>query len=229
MKGPLMDKWLVNMIAGAVLASLLVIFGTSTFIDIIYPTGGSPEAPTEIAAAVTAEQDGAPGGQDAAPQVSLAAMLGQASVDAGANQVKKCAACHTFDEGGANKIGPNLHGVIGRQVASHDGFAYSPALQEFAGVWDYERLNCYIADPKGCVPGNKMVFAGVKKDNDRADVIAYLRSVSPSAPPLPEEPKGAEAPAATPDAPAGQPETNEAAGQEAPASNANPTTAPAQN
>jgi cytochrome c len=222
-----MDKWLVNMIAGAVLASLLVIFGTSTFIDIIYPTGGSPEAPTEIAAAVTAEQGGAPGGQDAAPQLSLAAMLGQASVDGGQGQARKCAACHTFEEGGPNKIGPNLHGVVGREVASHEGFAYSPALQGFGGVWDYERLNCYIADPKGCVPGNKMVFAGIKKDNDRADVIAYLRSVTPNAPPLPEEPKGAEAPAATPDAPAGQPETEDATGQDAPASNA--STVPAQN
>jgi cytochrome c len=228
-----MDKWLVNMIAGAVLASLLVIFGTSTFIDIVYPTGGAPEAPTEIAGAATTEQGGAPGGQDAAPQLSLAAMLGQASVDGGQGQARKCAACHTFEEGGPNKIGPNLHGVVGREVASHEGFAYSPALQGFGGVWDYERLNCYIADPKGCVPGNKMVFAGIKKDNDRADVIAYLRSVTPNAPPLPEEPKGAEAPAATPDAPADQPETKEAVGQDAPApapaSNANPTTAPAQN
>jgi cytochrome c len=224
-----MDKWLVNMIAGAVLASLLVIFGTSTFIDIVYPTGGAPEAPTEIAGAATTEQGGAPGGQDAAPQLSLAAMLGQASVDGGQGQARKCAACHTFEEGGPNKIGPNLHGVVGREVASHEGFAYSPALQGFGGVWDYERLNCYIADPKGCVPGNKMVFAGIKKDNDRADVIAYLRSVTPNAPPLPEEPKGAEAPAATPDAPAAQPATKDATGQDAPASNSSATTAPAQN
>jgi cytochrome c len=224
-----MDKWLVNMIAGAVLASLLVIFGTSTFIDILYPKGGSAEAPMEHAADATAEHGGAGAEQGAAPKLSLATMLGQASADAGANQVKKCAACHTFDEGGTNKIGPNLHGVVGRQVASHEGFAYSSAMKEFGGVWDYERLNCYIADPKGCVPGNKMSFAGVKKDNDRADVIAYLRSISPNAPPLPEEAKGAEAPAATPDAAAGQPETKEAADKEAPAGNAAASTAPAQN
>lgn len=192
-----MDKWLVNMVAGGVLASLLVIFGTGTFVDIVYPTGGAPEAAPEHGGEVASGDHG--GGEapsEAAPQVSLATLLGQATVEAGEKQVKKCAACHSFDDGGPNKIGPNLHGVVGRPVASHEGFAYSPALKEFGGNWDYEKLNCYIASPKDCVPGNKMSFAGVKKDADRADVIAYLRSISPNAPPLPEESKGAEAPAA---------------------------------
>ncbi len=190
-----MDKWLVNMVAGAILASLLVLFGTNTFINIIYPSGGEPEAPSEHAAMT---EGGAAGGapSKAAPEVPLATLLHQASADAGAKQAKKCAACHTFDEGGANKIGPNLHGIVGRPVASHEGFAYSPALKEFGGTWDYEKLNCFIAKPRDCVSGTKMSFAGIKKDSDRADVIAYLRSISPDAPPLPEESKAASAPAA---------------------------------
>lgn len=189
-----MDKWFVNMVAGAVLSALLVLFGTGVLVDEIYPTGGESEAPPAQSETADA-QGGDAGGQEAAPQVSLASLLGAANAEAGETQARKCVACHTFDEGGANKIGPNLHGIVGRPVASHEGFAYSTALQEYGGNWDYEKLSCFIQDPKGCVPGNKMSFAGVKKDSDRADVIAYLRSISPNAPPLPEDKSAEAAPA----------------------------------
>lgn len=188
-----MDKWLVNMVAGGVLSALLVIFGANTFVDIIYPKGGEPEAGGAHGAAEVADKGAAQEG----PKLSLAAMLGKADVASGEKAAKKCAACHTFDQGGPNKIGPNLHGIVGHQVASHDGFAYSEALKAFGGAWDYEKLDCFLKDPKGCVAGTKMAFAGVKKDSERADLIAYLRSISPSAPPLPED-KSAEAPAAAP-------------------------------
>jgi cytochrome c len=194
-----MDKWLVNMIAGGVLSALLVVFGTSTFVDILYPKGGAPEGGAGHDASASADHGTAPAATE--PKLSLAALLGKADVAAGEKAAKKCAACHSFDQGGANKIGPNLHGVVGQQVAAHQGFAYSEALKSFGGAWDYEKLDCFIKDPKGCVAGTKMAFAGVKKDSERADIIAYLRSISPSAPPLPED-KAAEAPA--PVAPAGQ-------------------------
>jgi cytochrome c len=190
-----MDKMTINMIAGAVLSSLLVLFGANTFVDILYPRGGSPEAPVghaEPAAPAAAETAGA--------SQPLPVLLASAKVEAGAAQAKKCTACHTFEQGGANKVGPNLHGIVGRPVASHEGFAYSTALKAYGGNWDYERLSCFIHDPKACVAGTKMAFAGVKKDTDRADVIAYLRSVTPNAPPLPAAPQGAAAPAAAPDA-----------------------------
>jgi cytochrome c len=175
------------MIAGAVLSALLVIVGANTFVNLLYPTGGSPEAPPEQAADASSGGQAPAGGETAPaePAMSFASLLSKASADAGQSQAKKCAACHGFDEGGANKIGPNLHGIVGRAVASHEGFAYSAALQSYGGNWDYEKLDCFLENPKNCVPGNKMSFAGVKKDSDRADIIAYLRSVSPNAPPLP--------------------------------------------
>ncbi|NJM35495.1 MAG: cytochrome c family protein, partial [Rhodomicrobium sp.] len=126
-----------------------------------------------------------PAADEAPAAEPFPALLAKASAEAGAAQIKKCAACHSFEQGGPNKIGPGLYGIVGHPVASIEGFAYSEALKQYGGVWDYERLSCFLANPKGCVPGTKMAFAGVKKDAERADIIAYLRSISPDAPPLP--------------------------------------------
>jgi cytochrome c len=177
-----MDRMTVNMIAGAVLSSLLVIFGMNTFVNILYPKGGAPEAPSADHAAVA---PGAGGASAPAPSQPIETLLASANVQAGEASAKKCATCHTFEQGGPNKAGPNLHNILGRAIASHEGFAYSPALKGHGGNWDYKLLDCYLTDPKACIPGNKMAFAGLKKGPERADVIAYLRSVTDNPPPLP--------------------------------------------
>jgi cytochrome c len=185
-----MDKMTVNMIAGAVLSALLVIVGMNTFVEIIYPRGAGPETADhgktgEASVAGHSADAAKPAAEEAPASQPLPVLLANASAEAGAAQIKKCTACHGFEQGGANKVGPNLHGIVGNPVASHEGFAYSEALKQFGGVWDYERLDCFLKNPKACVAGTKMAFAGIKKDGERADVIAYLRSVSPNAPPLP--------------------------------------------
>ena len=101
--------------------------------------------------------------------------------------MKKCTACHTFDEGGANKVGPNLWNVVGRPIASAGSYKYSDGLQEKSGdSWSYENLDGYLHKPKDWAPGTKMSFAGLKKVKERADLIVYLRSLSDSPAPLPE-------------------------------------------
>jgi cytochrome c len=99
--------------------------------------------------------------------------------------VRACAACHTFDAGGANRLGPNLHNIVGQDIASVEGFNYSPALQALEGVWDDEHLDAFLADPRDYAPGNRMAFAGVRDPAQRADIIAYLRSITDDPPPLP--------------------------------------------
>ncbi len=103
----------------------------------------------------------------------------QADGDAanGEKLFKKCKACHTVDAGGKNKVGPNLHGIYGAKAAAVEGFKYSKALQESGITWDDANLDQWLLKPKSLVKGTKMIFAGLKKDDQRADVIAYLKTL----------------------------------------------------
>ena len=101
--------------------------------------------------------------------------LADGDADAGKKVFNKCKACHTLDEG-KNKVGPSLFGVLGRKAAAVQGFKYSKALQESGLTWDQESLEKFLAKPKDLVPGTRMAFAGLKKDDEIEDVIAYIKA-----------------------------------------------------
>lgn len=114
--------------------------------------------------------------------VDLGTLLASADAAAGQGKARVCITCHTLEQGEPNRMGPNLWGVVGRKIASHGGFAYSPALKAQQGTWSYERLDQYLASPARAVPGNKMAFAGLRRPADRAAVIKYLGTLGGNAP-----------------------------------------------
>lgn len=113
---------------------------------------------------------------------ALVALGGQALADGdaaeGQKAFKKCQACHTVEDA-TNKVGPSLKGVVGRTPGTAEGFNYSEAMKQYGAagnVWDVAKLDAYLADPKGAVPGNKMTLAGIKKEEERANIIAFLKT-----------------------------------------------------
>ena len=179
-----MDGFEFNKIAGAVLATLLIVLGLSNLSGIIYHS----ETPEKPGYAIEVAETGGTGEAQAAtgPAVSFGTLLASADPAKGAAGAKACAACHDFTKGGPNKTGPDLWDVVERGIASHEGFAYSEGMKaRSAEKWTYENLDAFIKDPKTATPKTKMAFAGVKKDQARADIIAYLASLSDAPKPFP--------------------------------------------
>jgi cytochrome c len=110
--------------------------------------------------------------------MALPAVASAQDADAGKSVFNKCRACHDIGEGAKNKVGPHLNNIAGRKAASVEGFNYSDAMKNSGIVWDDANLDAYIADPKGKIPGNKMVFVGIKDEADRKNLIAYMKSAS---------------------------------------------------
>ncbi len=209
------DTFFLNKVAGWVLFTGLIVFGLGEVASIIYYSPKPARPGMEIAVTETeATHDAA---QEEAPAVPIAQLLAEAHPEKGEAAFKACQACHTIDKGGANKVGPNLWGVVGRPIASHEGFAYSDALKSKSGEsWTFDNINAFVHAPKTFAPGTKMTYAGVKKDDTRADLLAYLNSQSDSPQPLP---KAEAAPAAEGQAPApaeGQQKPAEGQGQTQP-------------
>ncbi|HEY5217890.1 MAG TPA: cytochrome c family protein, partial [Pseudolabrys sp.] len=165
----------------------------------------APEKPAKPGYAI-AVQDHAAGGPASAakePEQPIETLLAVASVEKGQATAKQCGACHTFEKGGPNRVGPNLWGIVDRARASEAGFNYSAAMKAKGGKWTYDELSKFLTNPRGYIQGTAMTFAGLARDTQRADVISYLRTLADSPVPLPKAAANAPAPAAA--APAAKP------------------------
>lgn len=170
-----------NTIAGWVLAAGIVALGSSIASGIYF----EHEAIEKPGYAV-ADAEPADGGGGAAA-IPIGVMMASADVAKGAEVFKKCAACHTIAQGGANGIGPNLWGVMGKPHGGGAGFAYSDAIKAISGPWNFDNMNAWMISPRKYAPGTKMTFAGLGKPEDRANVIAYLNANGSNLPlPTPE-------------------------------------------
>lgn len=178
------DPLFMNKIAAAVLSAGLLAMLTGFAAHMLYHPSSLDQPAYIIAADVPAATSAPKAAAPAGPE-PISAMLASASADAGKNVAKKCKACHSFTDGGANKVGPNLWNVVGKKPATVGGYSYSGAMKGMTVNWDYEELNKFLFKPKSYLKGTKMSFAGIKKASDRAAIIAYLRSLSANPKPLP--------------------------------------------
>jgi cytochrome c len=196
-----MDSFEINKLIGGLLGTVFVIFSVGIVSDSLFASP-APEKPGYVIEAAEPAEGGAEA--PAAKAVPIADLLAKADPKKGEAIFKKCQACHSGEKGGPNKVGPDLWSVVDRPVGEHQGFAYSSGMKEFSKggseKWTYDNLNHFLTSPKNFVKGTAMGFAGLKKDDERADLIAFLRTLSDSPVPLPTpgaaDAGGAAAPAA---------------------------------
>jgi Cytochrome c2 len=184
-----MNASYLNTAAGAFLGVVFVLMTISIASEGIFHSAKPEQEGFAIVAAESTggEDAGSGAAEELAP---IAPLLAQADVAKGEVVFKKCAACHTVDASGTNKVGPGLYEIVDRPIAGHEGFSYSGAMKSFAEggkVWDYEALNHFLLAPKKYIPGTAMGFAGLKKEDERANVIAYLRTMAANPAPLPAQ------------------------------------------
>ncbi len=184
-----MNTFEFNKIAMAVLGTAFILFAVNLMADAIFHTAAPANPGYSIAAVEPAGNAKEASGGGAPSYEPVMPLLASADPDAGATIAKKCASCHNLEKGAGKKVGPPLYGVVDRAMASEAGFPYSAGLKE-AGAgkhWTYDELNCFLWNPKKCIKGTAMGFPGLKDVKDRANVIAYLRTLSDNPAPLPSQ------------------------------------------
>jgi cytochrome c len=186
-----------NVIAMMVLGAGIVALGSTIVAGEVFHN----ERPEKMGYVVEGVEE--VGGEAPVAAVPIATLLATADPAKGAEVFKKCASCHNVTPGGANGIGPALHGVMGKPHGAHPGFAYSDALKGVGGNWDFEGMNKWLTKPSAYAKGTKMNFAGLSKPEDRANLIVYLNAQGSNLP-LPAAPAAGE-PAAAPAADAAKP------------------------
>ncbi|MBV9261530.1 MAG: cytochrome c family protein [Pseudolabrys sp.] len=180
-----MNSFELNKIMGAVLGTCLILLALNITAGALF----SPEKPAKpgynIAVKETHEGGGSAAGP-AEPSKPIEELLASASAEKGQATAKQCQACHTFEKGGPNRVGPNLYGIVGEERGKdRGGFNFSAAMKSKGGEWSYQELDKFLTNPRNYIPGTNMTFAGLSRDTQRADVIAYLRTLSDSPKPLP--------------------------------------------
>ena len=175
-----MNSFEINKVIAAILVTILVVFGIGKISDVIFDkdkeniVAYKVEAPEGEAVQTSSETS-----------VDMAALLAMGDIAHGEKVYKKCKACHSIKQGGGNKIGPALWNVIFRPIGSITDYKYSKALSSYGKEWTWEEMNGFLIKPSTWIKGNKMGFAGLKNEKDRASVILYLNQNSDNPKPLP--------------------------------------------
>ena len=170
----------INKLVAAILVTVLIVFGIGEISDIIFKVNKTGVIAYKVEEPVRSSDEA-----KAESSVEISSLLSLGDVTHGEKVFKKCAACHSINKDGKNKIGPKLYNVVGKATGATSDYKYSKALISYSKTWTFEELNGFLIKPAKWIKGNKMGFAGLKNDKDRASVILYLNQNSDNPQPLP--------------------------------------------